>query len=224
MDIDTVGELEARSPRFRRWLAVLVGVAAVTTALLAVLESDSGRREEQALVRSSRGSIQIFAEIAGSAPRTQFTANSLRQALGTEIGATARVIVTQGASAEATDVAMAVSGAQTAAARRLIAAVRSMSRVAPEAPLDPTTRTLLTADLEHIQGVLEEQNRQADLADRFGGRQERAMFAIALVAIGAVLLGLAGLVGERRAGVVSLLLAGVALVLAIGWGGSALLL
>jgi hypothetical protein len=224
MDIDTVGELEARGPRFRRWLALLVGVAAVTTALLAVLESDSGRREEQALVRSSRGSIQIFAEIAGSAPRTQFTANSLRQALGNDIGATARILVTQGASPEATDVAMAVSEAQSAGARRLIVAVRSMSRVEPDAPLDPTTVRLLTSDIPQLRGVLEEQNRQADLADRYGGRQERAMFAIALVAIGAVLLGLAGLVGGRRAGVVSLVLAGMALVLALGWGGSALLL
>jgi hypothetical protein len=223
MDIETVAEAEGRSPRFRRWLAVLVGLVAVTAALLAALESDSGRREEEALVRSSRGSVQIFAEIAGSAPRTQFAANSLRRALQTDIGANARVAVTRGASPQVLEIALAMSEAETAAAGRYAEAVRAMARVPPEASLDPTTRVLLTSDLRHVRGVLEEQNHQADLADRYGTRQERAMFAIALVAISAVLLGLAGLVGDRRSGVMSLSVAGVALLVAIGWGASALL-
>jgi hypothetical protein len=222
MDLDTILETEGRSPRFRRWLAALVGIVAVTAALLAALESDSGRREEEALVRSSRGSVQIFAEIAGSAPRTQFTANSVRRSLQTDIGASARVVVTRRASAQATEVALAISQAETAAAGRYVQAVRAMARVPPDAPIDPTTSVLLTSDLRRVRGVLEEQNRQADLADRYGTRQERAMFAIALVAISAVLLGLAGLVGERRAGVISLSVAGVALVVAVAWGASAL--
>jgi hypothetical protein len=43
------------------------------------------------------------------------------------------------------------------------------------------------------------------------------MFGIALVAIAAVLLGLAGLMGEVRPGRVALVAAGASLVLAVGW-------
>jgi hypothetical protein len=92
MDLDAVAEVAGTPPRYRRWLSVLVGIAALAAALLAALESDSGRREEEAFVRSSRASVQIFAELAGSAPRTQFQANGIRRALGNEIDATARLL------------------------------------------------------------------------------------------------------------------------------------
>jgi hypothetical protein len=97
-----------------------------------------------------------------------------------------------------------------------------MAGVPPDAPLDGATHRLLTAELSGIQGVLRYQNAQVDLADRYGTRQERAMFAIALVAIAAVLLGLAGLFGVGRSGTISMVVAAVALLVALGWGGSAL--
>jgi hypothetical protein len=223
MDLDAVAEVAATPPRYRRWLSVLVGVAAVAAALLAALESDSGRREEEAFVRTSRASVQIFAEIAGSSPRTQFLANGLRLALGNEIDATARLLEATEASPEAGRVTVAMSRAQSAAARGLGEAVEAMGRVPSDAPLDPATRRLLTASLAEIQAVLVFQNDQVDLADRYGTRQERAMFAIALVAIAAVLLGLAGLFGAGRSGTIALVVAAVALLVALGWGGSALL-
>ena len=222
MDLDAVAEVTTAPPRYRRWLSALVGVAAVSAALLAALESDSGRREEQAFVRSSRASVQIFAEIAGSAPRTQFLANGLRRSLGTEIDATARLLEATRASAEARRVAVPMSQAESAAAARLGRAVEAMAGVPPDAPLDPATHRLLTAELSGIQGVLRYQNAQVDVADRYGTRQERAMFAIALVAIAAVLLGLAGLFGGGRSGTISMVVAAVALLVALGWGGSAL--
>ena len=223
MDLDAVTEAAATPPAYRRWLSALVGIAAVTAALLAALESDSGRREEQAFVRSSRASVQIFAEIAGSAPRTQFLANGLRTALGNEIGATARLLEATRASEDARGVAVPMSQAQSAAAARLTEAVKTMGRVSPGGPLDPATRRLLTANLSGIQRVLEYQNAQVDVADRYGTRQERAMFAIALVAIAAVLLGLAGLFGAGRSSLIAMVAAGAALAVAVGWGGSALL-
>jgi predicted ABC-type sugar transport system permease subunit len=74
-----------------------------------------------------------------------------------------------------------------------------------------------------VAGTLGYQNAQVDRADRYGTRQERAMFAIALVAIAAVLLGLADLFGGGRSGTIALVVAAGALVVAVGWGGSALL-
>jgi hypothetical protein len=223
MDLDAVAEVAGTPPRYRRWLSALVGIAALAAALLAALESDSGRREEEAFVRSSRASVQIFAELAGSAPRTQFQANGIRRALGNEIDATARLLEATEASPEASRVAVALSRAESAAAGLLGRAVEAMGRVPEDAPLDPATRRLLTANLSGIQEVLVYQNAQVDRADRYGTRQERAMFAIALVAIAAVLLGLAGLFGGGRSGTIALVVAAVALVVAVGWGGSALL-
>jgi hypothetical protein len=223
MDLDTVAETESLSPAARRWLAVLVGVAAVTAALLAAFEADSGRREELAFVRASRSSIQIFAELAGSTPRTEFALAGVRGALQTEVGANGRLLVSGEASPEAFAVAAALSEAESATARRYQDAVRSMTRVPLDAPIDPATRTILTSDLNRIRRILAYQNRQVDVADVYGTRQERAMFSIALVALAAVLLGLAGLVGARRGGRVALVAATVALVLAIGWSASSLL-
>jgi hypothetical protein len=222
MEIDTMAESRSLGSGFRRRLSVLVGISAVTATLLAAFESDSGRREEEAFVRSSRASIQIFAELAGSAPLTQFAANGLRRAIQIDVGAGGRVLATRGASSEATRLAMATAEAQSAAAQRYAEAVRAMSRVPTDSPIDPGTRALLTSDLPRVRRLLEEQNRLVDRADRYGTRQERAMFAIALVAIAAVLLGLAGLVGDGRGGAAALGVAAAALALALGWGGSGL--
>jgi hypothetical protein len=202
---------------------VLVGVTAVSAAVLALFEADSGRREELAFVRASRASIEIFAELAGGTPRTQFTANGLRRATQNDVGANARVLASEGASPEALGVTGGMSTAESAAAERYLDAVRAMARVPRDAPLDPGARSLLTANLGGVRRVLAYQDRQVDVADTYGTRQERAMFAIALVALAAVLLGLAGLVGSGRGSRVSLVAAAVALVLALGWSGSSLL-
>jgi hypothetical protein len=220
MDLDTIAETEALSPAARRWLAILVGVAAVTAALLAAFEADSGRREELAFVRASRSSIQIFAELAGSTPRNEFALAGVRGALQTEVGANGRLLVSAEASPEAFAVVAAMSEAESAAAARYQDAVQAMARVPPDAPIDPATRTILTSDLDRIRRILAYQNRQVDVADVYGTRQERAMFSIALVALAAVLLGLAGLVGARRGGRLALVAAASALVLAVGWSAS----
>ncbi|HEX2025398.1 MAG TPA: hypothetical protein VHH92_03280 [Actinomycetota bacterium] len=218
MDLDVLADV--RSAAYRRWLAVLVGVAAVAAALFATVESDTGRREEQAFVRSSRSSLRIFASFAASNPRRQFMINGIRQGLKTEIGATARLLASGERSPEAFRAATAVSQAESRAARRYTEAVRASSRISAEAPLDPTTKALVTSSIPHIREILRYQNQQVDVADRYGSRQERAMFAIALVAISAVLLGLAGLMGGGRAGRTSLVAAAMALVVGLLVGGS----
>jgi hypothetical protein len=220
MDIDVVAD--TRDAPSRRWLAVLVGFTALGAAFFAALESDSGRREEQAFVRSSRSSIQIFAELAGGAPRTQFIATGIRGGLETQIGSTGRLLVSQDASPVAAEVAAGLSDAETAAARRYGGAVRAMARISPDAPLDPFTRALVTSTIPRVRRILAYQNRQVEIADKYGTRQERAMFAIALVAIAAVLLGLAGLMGGRT-GRISMVVAAVSLGVALVWGGSGLL-
>lgn len=79
------------------------------------------------------------------------------------------------------------------------------------ATLPPSARGVDQAILEALNTqvidlppVVEEQNAAVDRAALYGTRQERSMFGLALVAIAASLLGLAGLTGSSRAGRISL--------------------
>ena len=73
-----------------------------------------------------------------------------------------------------------------------------------------------------MAGSVEELNDQLALAERYGTRSNRAVFALSLLAIGAVLLGLAGVMGETRTGRISLGASAVALLLSAVWAGAAL--
>lgn len=221
LDVETARASEG-TIRFRRWVGALVGGAVVTVALLTAMESDAGRRSEQALVRASRLSLDIFGRIAASGAPRSFQANGAQQAL---------VI---GATAEARTLASvdepAVAGAQEAVARverristRLGAVVDEMTAVPPpDGGLDPTTRAGITASLDELQALVVRQNEQVDTAERFGTRQERALLALILTAVAAVLLGVAGLTGPSPAGRRALAVAAVALVAAVLWGASGL--
>jgi hypothetical protein len=63
---------------------------------------------------------------------------------------------------------------------------------------------------------------QLALAECYGTRGTRAVFALSLLAIGAVLLGLAGVMGETKTGRISLGASEVALLLSAVWAGAAL--
>lgn len=221
IDLETAapGPIEERPSRYWRWLSVLVGVAAVVAASFAALESHTGRLEEQAFVRANRLSIDLFAKIAGSSPRATFQLDSFRDAVGESLTSTARTLAAlRRAGGEVTQVARASSQARQRTSEHVIEVSREMARIPPDAPgIDPALREILTTDVTQLGPEVREQNRQVDEADVHGTRQERAMFGIALVAIAAVLLGLAGLMGEGRPGRVSLAGAGASLILAVGW-------
>jgi hypothetical protein len=104
--------------------------------------------------RSSRSSLRIFASFAASSPRSPVAANGIRRALQNDIGPT------RGSSPRGTprprrsSSPLEVSEAQSDAARRYAAAVRASSRIAPDAPLDPATRDLVTSTIPEIRRVL----------------------------------------------------------------------
>jgi hypothetical protein len=223
LDIETAGSPAERRPsRYRRWLSVLVGVTAVTAATFAAVESHNGRLEEQAFVRANRLSIDLFAKIAGSSPRVSFQLDSIRDAVGKSLTATSRNLgALRRGDPSVTELARALSAARDRTTNQVIAVTRQMGRIPEDAPgIDPALREILTTEVSQLGAEVEEQNRQVDEADVHGTRQERAMFGIALVAIAAVLLGLAGLMGEGRPGRVALIGAGASLVVAVGWVAS----
>ena len=219
LDVET-GLGGGERTRFQRWLAVLVGIAAVAAALIATLEADADRREEHAFVRGSRLSLDIFEGIAGSAPRTSLQARGLEQAIALNVEATARLAES---GDELVELRAALAAAESRASDRLIELVERMTAVpGAESGVDPHTREILASDPMVLTEVVLEQNEQVDAAERFGTRQDRAIFALSLVAITAVLLGLAGVMGEGRPGRVALVVAALALLAALGWGAAAL--
>lgn len=220
MDIELAQQTATSA--FRRRLAVLVAVAALAAALLGTLEAYAGAREEHALVRANHASIDITLGITASSVRRGFEANGVRDALVTGLAGTGRFaeIPDPGTAA---DISLALSQAESQASDRIIELAGQMAQLPRDAPVDPVTRRAATAEISELNALVEAQNHQVDLAGRYGSRQERAMFGLAMVAIAAVLLGLAGLMGNSRTARVSLVVAALALLLAIGWGASGLL-
>ncbi|MBI4260368.1 MAG: hypothetical protein HY658_07365 [Actinobacteria bacterium] len=221
MDVEAVQASAGRTP-YERVLAALVGAAALMAALLATLEMHAGKREERALVMASRLSTAIFEGTAASGVASTFQLSVLKQSIEPGLAGAARLEASLD-DPELIDVEFAIAMAQAAAQERIFAVAQAMG--APpgsDSGLDAHTVEVLNRPLETLSEVSEEQNRQVDLAERFGERSNRAVFALSLVAIAAVLLGVAGVIGRSPAGRVALVSAGAVLVLSAGWGASAL--
>jgi hypothetical protein len=209
------------TPGFRKWLAVLVGLTAISAAAVSWVEADSGRKEGQAFVDASRGALEIFVKIAASSPRVQFEGNAARRVLGVDIESTARV-ANAPLRDEIFNIARKESRAQGAAARRLRKVVRATAAFDEGDPsLDQATLEAVGADTAALGPIVEEQNQAVEDANRYGTRQERGFSALGLVAIAASLLGLAGLIGAGRTGRIVLVTAGCALFLSVLWTASA---
>lgn len=221
MDIEVVHKATGRT-RFHKWLALLAGLAAVLATLMATLDMHSNKREEQALSRSARLSVEIFGRIAGSNPVQ--TAGYQAAATGSSraIESLARRIV--GPEFPGTgEFEEALGDADERAARRLQSLAESVGGVPAEASgVDAHTRSVISTDPEDLTRLVEEQNRQRDVADRFFERGTRSVYALSILALAAVLLGLAAVLGQRGGGSITLVVAGMALVFAMAWGGSAL--
>ncbi len=220
MDIEVVHKATGRT-RFHKWVAFLAGLTAVLATLLATLDMHSNKREEQALSRSARLSVEIFGRIAGSSPVQ--TAGYQATATGTSraIESLARRIV--GPDFPGTeDYELALGQADERAAERLQSLAETVAAVPEASGVDAYTRDVIDTDVEQLTHLVEEQNRQRDVADRFFERGTRSVYALSILALSAVLIGLAAVLGQRGGGSITLVVAGLALVFAMGWGGSAL--
>jgi hypothetical protein len=219
VDVDAAIPSAPMSQRFRRRLSVLVGLAALSAAVLSWVEADSGRKEEQAFVNGSRGALDIFVKIAASNPRFQFDANAARRGLLIQGEGLARVIGAP--KGEAFQFAVKRADADDKAGRRLLKVAEPMATVPENAPrIDRATLAAVRSSPTDLGPAVKEQNEFVEEANKHGTRQERGMFALGLVAIAASLLGLAGLMGDGRGGRISLTTAAGALLVAITAGAS----
>ncbi len=222
LDIEAALESSGRT-RFDRWLSVLVGVAAILAALLATAQVDAGKREEHALHLASRLSVRIFEGTAGGSPRFSFEINSLQHATTLAIVSTAAQIGVLNMP-ETADAIQARAEADVRAADRLIRIAQSMGAIPPASSgLDAATRELVGSEPGDLEAVVAEQNRQMDIADRYGERGNRTLAGLSLLALGAVLIGLAAVLGRSVPGHVVAAAATLALAAAAAWGVAALL-
>ena len=219
VDVETAFPESPMSPRFRRRLAILVGLTALLIPVLSWVEAENDRQEEQSFVRGSRGALDIFVRIATTSPREQFAADALRQSLAVGAEGVSRVAGSE--SGLSLTYALALQEASARAERRIQKAGEQMSEAPGEdSGLDPATAEALDSGTAELIGLVAAQNAAIDDAGRYGTRQERGLYALGLAAIAASLLGLAGLMGESRAGRTALTSATVALVVAVGMGAS----
>jgi hypothetical protein len=220
VDIEAAHSGSGRS-RFKQALAILAGLAAVLAALFATLEVDASRREEQAMVTATRLAVGVFEASAATGLLSMYQFQAEREAALLAIDASARdLLAAQEPAVAAAQQAMATAETRTAA--RLTVAGEAMSRAPGEAsPVDAHTRSVLGQTVEDMAGAVEELSNQLAQAERYGARGSRAVFALTLLAIGAVLLGLAGVMGETRTGRLSLGVAAAALLLSTVWAGAA---
>jgi hypothetical protein len=218
MDLETVPR--DGKTRFDRRLAALVGIAAITAALLATLEMASGKQEEGAFTSASRLAVRISTRVAVNGLRTSLEGSALTQAASLGLEATQRQLA---ALRSGDEEAAAVALADERASQRLLGlAARLSEEPSAESGVDRAAREALAATNPDLRRLVAEQNRQVDLAERYGGRENAAIFGLSLLAVAAVLLGLAGLIGEGRQGMRILAVAAVTLAVSIGWGAAAL--
>jgi hypothetical protein len=221
MDVETAQAVSSGT-RFERFVAVLIGVTALTAALLGTLQNDAGRKEERALVMAARLSVEVFERSMAGGLFFSFQNLTVREAAALLIEAQARgnAAPTQPSVRAAFD---ALAGAYLSSEDRLFAVAEAMG--APptiRSGVHPHTVSAATASLPEVAGAAQEQNRQVELADRFGTKGNRAVLGLSLVAVAAVLVAVAAVVGRSAAGWVAAGTAAVVLAGSIGWGVAAL--
>jgi hypothetical protein len=222
MDIEAAAAVTGKS-RLEKTAILLVGVTAVVAALLGTLEVHSSKQEERALALGARLPVEASAKLAGGGIVSSFQLGSLSDATLLGVEATSRLVESFESFVTA-ELAQPLGLADELASGRLIDAVGRMVRAGRTQELDAFTHDVITSDPFQAGALVEEQNRQIDLADRYGKRGNRAVFALSLAAIAAVLLALSLVVGGGRAGGVVVGSAALALVASSAAGVSALLI
>jgi len=214
---------EEHSP-FHRTISVLIGLVAVVAALNATLESDAKRHKDSQVNFSARLATRASDQIAASGIYTTFQLSSLQESIGDSLAATARLLaIFSHPTTRANETPRAL--AEVAASKRIQAIAKEMGAAPTEQDgVDEFTREAMTASTDEEAALVAEQNRAVGAADRYGGREERAILGLSLAASAAALLGLAGIISRGRASRILLAVAGAALLGAIAAGASGLAL
>lgn len=191
--------------RFDRLTALLIGTIAVLAACLAVVQMAQSQAEGRANILTSRITVDLSGRLSASADQETFMIGSSQRAIQLEIDGTSRQIVALDTGDAAAD---GIGKSDVNAGERLLAIAAEMGTPPAESgPIDAYARHLLVATGEALIAEVTEQNRLVDVANDASNRSSMAVLGLSMVALAGVLVGLAAVVGEGRAGRLTLLMA-----------------
>jgi hypothetical protein len=182
---------------FDRTAAVLIGIVAVLAAMLAIQQTHAGLAGTHAQVQAGRLAADVSARVAASSITGSATLVAQQDALVIGMEAVSRQLQGTIAGDEA---AVAVGAAEQAAADRINAAIAESAATAAGEPLDAYAADLVSSTNRDLVGLVDEQNRQVDVATANGGRELLAVLGLSLGTLAGVLAGIAAVVGRGRTG------------------------
>jgi hypothetical protein len=204
IDFETIQETDDGT-LFDRLTALLIGLIAVVAASLVLVQTVNGQAEARANAQATRLSADSSARLHAGSVFLDYSIGALQQALVLSLEGTSRNIV----SLQRDDaIGQARGEADQGAGERLFTIAQQMAEVPPaNGPLDPYVRELLTSPTTTSMAVVVEQNRQVYLANDAGDRSGRAVLGLSFLALAGVLVGLTAVLGEGRAGRLTLVMA-----------------
>ena len=207
IDYETLKET-SDGHRYDRLTAVLIGLTAVLAAALVTVQMTQSLAEARGNAEGARLASEVTSRIiaSGSLQNTQLV-NSQRAILLGMDGLARGMVGLQAGDAGQEQIGQADQNAST----RLVAIASEMGAVPDDAsPLDPYARVVLASTIDEMVAIVDEQNRQKDLANLASTRSSRAVMGLSVLALAGVLVGLAAVLGGGRAGRALLLLAWIA--------------
>jgi len=216
---DSASELRAER-RFDLVAALLIGSIALMAAVLAAIQIDAGQASSRAQMRAASLAADLTTRLSVSAEADDSTLSNQQFAL--LLGMQSASLGLAAAKAGDAD-GLAVAAAEQQAYQVFQQALAATSASGGKSPLDAYTAGLLDATTADLRAELAEQNRQVDLANQAGDREQRAVFGLSLLALAGVLTGLAAVLRDSRAGWSMLAMAGAGVGGTIAIAASALL-
>jgi hypothetical protein len=217
---------ERASRRFRASVATLVGVVAVIAAVLAFVSAEVGRRANNASATVTLNGVDTFVDLAGGGARDQFVRDAKRRALLLVKEGLVRLTSAQELIGTPAEVAVAdAAQVDTETAQRLLRTKTALDQLAfPAEGVDaPMAAALLAEDPSTVDPIIAEANDAADEATKWGNRGSRISLALALLAFGGSLLGLAALMGPDAGGRIARATGAGAAALSVVWAAAGFL-
>ena len=220
IDLDVVADTQ-RGTAFDKALGWLIGIAALTAAILVVVQVDRSAHEMRAQVRAAIVASELTTAMTATSEVARFRLASAQEAtLGAMAGISRQMVGIEVGD----EVEIAKGEAEADAATRLVDIAGAMAAFPPEdGPLDAYARRMLTITGDELEALLTERNTHVDVdVPRTSRQGSLVVAALSLVALALVLAGLAGALRDGRAGRATLTMGFLAVGGAVTLGTAAL--
>lgn len=220
IDLEAVTETRGGS-RYELVVALLIGLVALSAATLAVMQVQHSADETRAHLMASRLASDITTRITASTDLFRAKLLSMQMAAMGAMGGVSRQIVNFSTSDPAQE---ALGGAEYEAYSRLILIADAMTQIpSADGPLDSYALSVISTTDERLTELTGDQNDQADAAELAGERGNLVVLGLSLVALAAVLAGLAAVLGEGWSGRLIVVLGYATIAVAVTIGAASLL-